>query len=68
MINDFSVGLRTGSNPADINRIRSNTGEKNEIYVFVFNHKIRVKIYFYGKGKKIKQQKIPNLTVWGETR
>ena len=54
MINDFSVGLRTGSNPADINRIRSNTGEKNEIYVFVFNHKIRVKIYFYGKGKKIK--------------
>ena len=33
-IHDFSLWMRTGSNPADINRFRSNTEKNNFIIIF----------------------------------
>ena len=40
--NDFSVWLRTGSNPADINRFRSRSGN-NITYTYTF----QIYIYYY---------------------
>ena len=35
---DFSVWLRTGSNPADINRFRSHTRNDSTKFFFFFNY------------------------------
>ena len=50
-IQDFSVRLRTGCNPADITRFRSHTGNivTNKNTIFHNNEKCALKFYKFSK-------------------